>query len=70
MNDLPRRLRRSVPKMTGVAAAHCNDVEAVHLAADELERLMAENRTLRNLLAEPGVISQEAWDALPGSLRG
>jgi hypothetical protein len=69
MNDLPRRLRASVPKIVGVAAAHCNDVEAVHLAADELERLAAENRTLRNLLAEPGTISQEVWDALPNSLR-
>jgi hypothetical protein len=41
MTDLPSRLRASVPKMIGAASAQCNDVEAVHLAADEIERLRA-----------------------------
>lgn len=39
--DLPTRLRASVPKMVGAASAQCTDVEAVHLAADEIERLLA-----------------------------
>lgn len=40
--DLPSRLRASTPEMFGAASAHCNDVEAVHLAAVEIERLRAE----------------------------
>lgn len=39
--QLTERLRASVPKMTGTASAHCSDVEAVYLAADEIERLHA-----------------------------
>lgn len=41
MKDLVSRLRACVPKMTGVASAHCTDVEAVNMAVEEIERLRA-----------------------------
>lgn len=39
MSDLVDRLRACVPEMVGAASAQCTDVEAVRLAADEIERL-------------------------------
>jgi len=53
MSDLPKRLRASVPKMVGAASAQCNDVEAVWLAADEIERLTAEIDHLRQFAPAP-----------------
>jgi hypothetical protein len=64
-----RSLRKAAEAEIGRNGYSWMGPERVIEMLDEIERLRAETRTLRNLLAEPGTVPNEAWNALPDSVR-